>query len=122
MPRPVHFEVSADDPERAKEFYENTFGWKIDKWEGPVEYWLIMTGEEGDPGIDGGLMKREGPQAGTVNTVDVPNLDEYIMKVEAAGGKMVTPKTAVPGVGYMIYAVDTEGNTFGMMERDESAQ
>ena len=122
MPRPVHFEVPADDPERAKEFYERAFGWKIEKWEGPIEYWLIMTGEESEQGIDGGLMKREGPETGIVNTIDVPDLDEYISKVEASGGRIVVPKMAVPSVGWMAYAVDTEGNTFGMMERDESAR
>ena len=61
MPRVVHFELSADDPERAIKFYENAFGWKTEKWAGPMDYWLIMTGPEDEPGIDGGLSKREGP-------------------------------------------------------------
>jgi predicted enzyme related to lactoylglutathione lyase len=122
MPRVVHFEISADKPERAVRFYQEVFGWKITKWEGPVEYWLISTGNESEPGIDGGLSKRTEPQPSTVNTIDVPSLDEYIKKVEKNGGKITSPKHAVPGVGYMAYFEDSEGNTFGMMQRDESAK
>ncbi len=58
MPRPVHFEIHADDPERAAAFYRSVFDWEIEKWEGPREYWLVTTGPEGTPGINGGLMKR----------------------------------------------------------------
>jgi predicted enzyme related to lactoylglutathione lyase len=119
--RVVHFEIMADDVERAKKFYQDVFSWKIKKWEGPVDYWLITTGPPETPGIDGGLMKREGP-AGTVNTIEVLSLDDIMKKVASAGGKVVVPKNAVPGVGYMAYCVDTEGNTFGIMEPDESAQ
>lgn len=54
MPRVVHFEIDAKKPERAIEFYEKVFGWKIEKWKGPVDYWLIMTGKESESGIDGG--------------------------------------------------------------------
>lgn len=58
MPRVVHFEIDAEKPERAVKFYEKVFGWKIEKWKGPVDYWLITTGKEKEPGIDGGLAKR----------------------------------------------------------------
>ena len=123
MPRPVHFEFSADDPEKLAKFYEETLGWRAQKWDGPTDYWLFMTGEEGQPGIDGGLMKRdEHTPAGTVNTVDVPNLDEYIDKVVAAGGKVVAPRITVPGVGYMCSVMDPEGNVFGLMESDANAK
>ncbi len=120
--RVAHFEIPADDPERAKKFYQDVFGWKIEKWEGPTDYWLITTGPEGEPGIDGGLMKRENPQQGTVNTINVPSADEFVDKIVKAGGNVVVPKMTVPGVGYMAYCQDTEGNTFGIMEIDESAQ
>jgi predicted enzyme related to lactoylglutathione lyase len=122
MPRPVHFEISADDMERAKEFYEQVFGWRIEKWEGPIEYWNIMTGEESETGIDGGLMRREEQPPGTVNTIDVPNLDEYMAKAKDAGAEIVMDKMPVPGVGWMCYIKDTEDNVFGMMEMDESAK
>jgi predicted enzyme related to lactoylglutathione lyase len=123
MPRPVHFEFSADDPESLAKFYEDTLGWKAQKWDGPMEYWLFSTGEEGETGIDGGLMKRsEETPKGTVNTVDVPNIDEYMEKATAAGGKIVAPKMPVPGVGWMCYVMDPEGNVFGLMESDENAK
>ena len=123
MPRPVHFEISADDPEKTAEFYEKVLGWKVQKWDGPMDYWLFSTGEEGEAGIDGGLMKRdEQTPSGTVNTVDVPNLDEYTEKAVSAGGKVVAPRIAVPGVGYMAYVMDPEGNVFGLMESDENAK
>jgi predicted enzyme related to lactoylglutathione lyase len=122
MPRVVHFEIDAKKPDRAIKFYEKVFSWKIKKWEGPVEYYLITTGKESEPGIDGGLSRRTEPEPSTVNTIDVPSVDEFIKKVEASGGTIIRPKMAVPGVGYMAYFKDPEGNIFGMMENDESAK
>jgi hypothetical protein len=121
MPRVVHFEINADDAERAVKFYSQVFGWKIKKWEGPMDYWLVSTGE-GSPGIDGGLMKRMNPSATTVNTVDVPSVDEFLVKITKNGGQIVMPKRAVPGVGWMAYCQDTEGNVFGIMQEDSSAR
>ncbi len=121
MLRVTHFEISADDPERAIKFYADAFGWKIKKWEGPMDYWLITTGPEDQPGIDGGLMKREHPGASITNTIDVPSANEFISKITEAGGKIVAPKQSIPGVGYFAYCQDTEGNTFGIMEEDTSA-
>jgi hypothetical protein len=120
--RVAHFEIMVDDVERAKKFYQEVFAWKIEKWQGPIDYWMITTGPPETPGIDGGLMKREGPFAGTVNTIEVPSLDEIVKKITTAGGKVVVPKSAIPGVGYMAYCVDTEGNSFGIMEPDKSAK
>ncbi len=121
MLRVTHFEISVDDPERAIKFYTDAFGWKVKKWEGPMDYWLITTGPEDQPGIDGGLMKREHPGASTTNTIDVPSADEFISKITEAGGKIVAPKQSIPGIGYFAYCQDTEGNTFGIMEEDTSA-
>lgn len=122
MPRVVHFEIDAEKPERAIKFYEKVFGWKIEKWKGPIEYWLITTGKEDEPGIDGGLSRRTEAEPSIVNTVDVSSVDEYVKKVEGNGGSIVRPKMAVPGVGWMAYFKDPEGNLFGMMEEDSSAQ
>ena len=77
MPRVAHFEIHADQPERAIKFYTNVFDWTIEKWNGPQDYWLITTGEEDQPGINGGLMKRMDPQASTYNSIDVPSVDEF---------------------------------------------
>ncbi len=121
MARVVHFEVPADDPERSIKFYETVFGWTIEKWDGPIEYWLIMTGDEDKPGIDGGLARREDQEIGVENTIDVKNLDQTLADVKANGGTILRPRMAVPGVGWMAYIKDTEGNTFGLMESDENA-
>jgi predicted enzyme related to lactoylglutathione lyase len=113
--------VSADDPERAVKFYKDVFGWKITKWAGPQDYWLITTGPDGQMGINGGLFKRQGP-VGHVNTIDVPSVDEFAEKVKAAGGEQVVPKMTIPGVGYLAYCKDTEGGIFGIMQSDHSAK
>lgn len=119
MPRVIHFEIPADDPARAVEFFEKVFGWKIDKW-GSMDYWLAATGPDGQPGINGAIMTRE-VQKTTVNTIDVPSVDEFAKKIVDAGGKVIRPKTAIPGVGWFAYCLDTEGNVFGIMENDPKA-
>jgi uncharacterized protein len=120
MLRVTHFELPADDPDRAVAFYQKVFGWQITKWEGPIDYWLVMTGKD-EPGIDGAIMRRESV-TGTTNTIDVPSVDEFIQKVAAAGGKAVTQKMAIPGIGYFAYCMDTEGNLFGIMQEDPAAK
>jgi len=121
MPRVVHFELSAEDPERATRFYSEVFGWKINKWEGPEDYWLISTGDNGTLGIDGGMTRRQEQGGGTVNTVDVPDLDKYLRQIEANGGKVVAPRMTIPGVGYFASCQDTEGNAFGVLQGDANA-
>ena len=120
MPRVIHFEISADQPERVSKFYQDVFDWKIKKWEGPVDYWLITTGE-GQPGIDGAI-KRRVSDTGVVNTIEVPSIEAYFKKIIESGGKVVKPKLPIPGVGYHAYCQDTEGNIFGLMENDPSAR
>jgi predicted enzyme related to lactoylglutathione lyase len=129
MPRVIHFEIHAEQPERALQFYTSLFGWKFQKWEGPMPYWLITTGAPGSPGIDGGMILRQGPapaEKQAVNayvcTIDTPNLDTFTTQAEKLGGKIVVPKMPIPGVGWLAYATDTEGNIFGMMQNDPSAK
>jgi len=122
MYRIVHFDLQADDPERALAFYGDVFGWRSEKWDGaPVDYWLITTGPENEPGINGGLAPRRQGTPPTVNTVEVPSVDEFIGKIESAGGKALSAKMAIPGVGYMVHCLDTEGNAFGIFQNDPSA-
>ena len=121
MSRVVHFEIPADDPARAVKFYEAAFGWKIHKWDGPADYWLAMTGEEGQPGINGAITSRGEPTTVVVNTLDVASVDDAIARVSANGGSVLMPKMPVPGVGYLAYFRDTEGNAFGMMQNDPNA-
>ncbi|MFB0546565.1 MAG: VOC family protein [Anaerolineae bacterium] len=122
MPRVVHFEINVDHPERAIKFYTDVFGWKIQKWDGPQDYWLITTGEENEPGINGGLMKRMNPSATTINTIAVPSIDDFLAKISEHGGKIIGPKMAIPGIGYHAYCQDTEGNMFGIIQEDTSAK
>ena len=122
MKRVVHFEISADDPERAANFYRNVFEWEIAKWEGPIDYWLITTGDEKDPGINGGLKNRPDPSVHTIITIDVPSVDECIEKITSHGGTVVMPKTEIPGVGFHAYCQDTEGTVFGIIEGGPSDQ
>ncbi|HEY3298519.1 MAG TPA: VOC family protein [Armatimonadota bacterium] len=116
MPRVVHFEIGVDDPLRAIAFYQDVFGWKIQKWDGPMEYWLVMTGEKGEMGIDGGIVRRSNPVLQTVNTIDVSDIDQYLDKVVAHGGSIVMPKSEIPEIGLFAYCRDTEGNPFGVLQ------
>ena len=120
----VHFEIFASDVERARRFYERVFGWKFNKFEGgPIEYWLVTTGDDKDPGINGGMTRpREGQSPGTLNTVAVKSLDQTMRKVEQRGGKICVPKMAIPKVGWLAYAADPAGNVFGIIEPDTNAK
>jgi predicted enzyme related to lactoylglutathione lyase len=120
MARVVHFEIYADDPEAVRPFYQDVFGWNFRKYEGgPLEYWVITTGEEEDPGINGGLARpREGQSPGTINTIAVSSLDQSIKKIEDAGGKICVPKMQIPNIGWLAYAEDPVGNVFGVLESE----
>jgi predicted enzyme related to lactoylglutathione lyase len=122
MNRIVHFDIYADDPSRAVKFYGTVFGWKAEKWNGPVEYWMITTGPDNKPGINGGIGRRQDPGGHTMNTIGVPSVDAFVAKIEAAGGKLVAPKMAIPGVGWLAVCLDPEGNKFGLMEEDPKAK
>jgi uncharacterized protein len=125
MPRPVHFEVHATDPERAITFYATVFEWCFERW-GDHPYWLISTGQ--GPDIDGGLKPREGPPPeddapvnAFVVTLGVEDLDLTTRHVEQAGGTVVMPRSPIPGVGWLAYCKDTEGNVFGLLQSDSDA-
>jgi uncharacterized protein len=122
MARPVHFEIPAENPQRAIDFYSKVFSWKFSKWEGPMDYWLITTGPDTEPGINGGLMARRDPNQPCVNTIGVQNLDESLASALSSGGSIAVPKMPVPGVGWLAYCKDTEGHIFGMMQSDPSAK
>jgi uncharacterized protein len=133
MPTIVHFEIPADDIERAKKFYTELFGWKIEKLLGmdtgnsssssDIEYWMITTTDEkGNKALGGGMMKRKMPQQPNINYIGVESVDEYASKVEKIGGKVVLSKMAVPGMGYFAVCLDTENNAFAIWESSESAK
>ena len=127
MSRVIHFEVHAENPERAVKFYSALFGWEFTKFPGPEEYWLIKTGPDDQRGIDGGLIRRRGVIDGQaviayVCTIDVSSVDKYAEKISENGGSIVVPKMPIPHVGWLTYAKDTEGNIFGIMQSDAQAR
>ena len=136
MNRVIHFEIHSSNPEELAKFYTNVFGWEIKEWEMPGlklenRFWYILTApkESKDIGINGGLVVRKGekPKGGeTVNafvcTIDVPNVDEYIKKILDNGGTIALPKMAIPGMAWLAYLKDVEGNIFGIFESDPSAK
>lgn len=128
MNRVIHFEIHAKDQDKMQQFYSSVFGWKITDL-GPQmgNYRMIETGDNaiGDkwPGINGGMNPRQGasPVEGQavnayVCTIGVDVLDTYIQKVLSAGGTMATDKMEIPGVGWLAYCKDPDGNIFGMMQ------
>ena len=124
MARVGHFEIHADDPQRAINFYQNVFGWQFNKWDGPQEYWLIKTGESDQPGIDGGMgpPPTDGQAVNAyVCTVLSSGLDADVTQSLSNGGSIAVPKMAIPGMGWLAYVKDTEGNIFGVMQEDATA-
>jgi predicted enzyme related to lactoylglutathione lyase len=125
----VHFEIPADDLERAAQFYRALFGWEIRKWasDGGPEYWMVSTvptdgrGQPTRPGVNGGLMRRQDPGHPPVNYVSVERVDDYVKKATGLGAREVMPKTAVKGMGWFAWLTDTEGNVFGIWETDDQA-
>jgi uncharacterized protein len=123
MARVVHFEIYTEEPEAVRPFYEKVFGWKIEKWDGPIEYWVVTTGDEKELGINGGLLRpREGQSAGTLNTVAVQSLDKAIDDINREGGRICVPKMAIPRIGWLAYAEDPAGNVFGLLEPDSAVK
>ena len=122
MSRVIHFDLSADNPERAAKFYRSVFGWKVEKWKGPEDYWLLHTGTEKEPGVTGGVAGRIDPADTTAVVFDVAAVDMVAQRIVEVGGNIREEKKAIPGVGYLVRCKDTEGNTFGIMQLDENVK
>src|SRR4051794_30225963 len=123
MGRPIHFEIHADDPDRAQRFYTEVFGWNAQRFGGPVDYRLLTTGPDDQVGINGAILKRQGPAPETgaavnafVCTISVESIEETERAVPAAGGEQVLDRMDVPEVGQLAYFRDTEGNIFGALQ------
>ncbi len=115
MPKVIWFEIPVDDPERAIKFYEDVFGWKIEKWDGPFDYWLITTGPDDEPGINGAIMSKEMGEM-VRDTIGVDSYDDFAKKIVKEGGTKLTEKMEIPKMGIMGSFKDTEGNIFAIME------
>ncbi len=123
--RPIHFEIQADDAERAKKFYENALGWKIEKQKTlnvGMDYWMVMTGD--GPGINGGLYKRSDNPMRQLHsfdcTISVDDIDKVIEAIKANGGKIEPwegkEKWEMKGLGWFSRGYDPEGNVFGLLQ------
>ena len=128
MSRVIHFEVQASEPLALVDFYTALLGWSFSKWEG-AEYWLIETGSADQPGINGGLLPRPSDppldmQAvnAFVCTAEVASLDETLAKGAELGASAAYPKQPVPGVGWLAYIKDPDGNIVGLLQPDEGAK
>ena len=127
----VHFEIPADNPERAAKFYRELFGWTVNKYEGSVaggmEYWMVQTvptgpdGRPERPGVNGGLMRRMYPGQPPVNYISVESVDDFARRAERLGAKVLMEKTPVPGMGWFAQLNDPEGNLIAVWENDPNA-
>jgi predicted enzyme related to lactoylglutathione lyase len=127
----VHFEIPADQPERAAKFYRELFGWDIKKFEGSaaggIEYWMVRTVPTDDqgtplrPGVNGGLMRRMYQGQPPVNYIAVEDVDEFVKKAERLGAKVLMEKSPVPGMGWFAQLNDTEGNVLAVWQHDPHA-
>ena len=121
MGRVVHFELPADDPQRAVGFYRDVFGWQVEDWHGDVEYYLASTGPDGEPGINGAILRRQAPVTRSVTTIQVESLNDTLEKLKSAGGAVIDGNRAVTGIGWHAYCEDSEGNVIGVLQPDPQA-
>lgn len=125
MNKVMHFEIPADDLQRAKAFYGSALGWHLESMPmGDGEYTIVVTTPVDEQtqvpteagAINGGMFQRTAELTAPVITVDVPDIDAALQQVEAHGGSIVSPRTAIPGMGAFAYFTDTEGNVMGLWE------
>ncbi len=119
----AHFDIAADDVERARRFYESVFGWRFETW-GPPDFYMIHTGTPKDPGIHGSVSKRLHPVAGRGRvgfecTIAVDDLAAVKAAIVASGGKILLEDHEIVGVGTLVRFEDTEGNVACAMRYDE---
>jgi len=120
MPPVVHFEIPADIPERARYFYTKLFGWKIERMDGELDYYIVSA-KQGKNGIDGGLMKRKHPQQPFTNYILVEDIEDTLEKVKRFGGTVVLEKMPISGMGWIAAFKDTENNLLGLWQEDNTA-
>ena len=128
MPRVNHFDIPADVPDRAINFYREVFGWQFEVgWEyetpyGREKYWRVITGDGSSAGINGGLTRREYPGQSISVGIEVPAVDPCTDLVEKWGGKVLVSRVGIPGVAWFAVCQDSEGNTFAIFQPDMAAR
>ena len=125
--KPTYFDLTVRDVAQAKAFFEQVLGWRFAKFDMPYAYYRIQAGPESEAGIDGGIgAVKDAPSSEgkpmTQVTVPVPDLDDVIARVLAAGGQLVEPRMPIPGVGWYATCAEPGGLKFGLIQADEGAR
>lgn len=125
--KPTYFDLTVNNVNQAREFFERVLGWRFERFPMPYEYYRIQAGPEREPGIDGGIGEvKDAPITGgrpmTQLTVPVPNLDEYLAKVVAAGGRVVESKMPILTIGWYATCEEPGGLRFGLIQADAEAR
>ena len=120
-----HFTINADDVARARKFYAQVFGWKFEPW-GPPDYFSITTGNKENPGISGALHERREIVPGKKShgfecSISVADIDATVLAIKTCGGKIVLPRSRVPGIGTFVMFEDTEANIVTAIEYETPA-
>ena len=122
MDKVVHFEIPFDDKQRAMNFYTSAFGWQLTDMP-DMNYVMARSVDVDDKhmpkeagAINGGIFPRPKEAPHPTIYLGVASVNATIKKVEAAGGKVVTPHTPIPGMGAYARVADTEGNVIGLFE------
>jgi predicted enzyme related to lactoylglutathione lyase len=122
MSRAVHFEIHASDPEQAAAFYRAVLGWTIERW-GDQDYWMIKTGPDDEPGLNGGMLPRRGPAPepgapvnGFAITHGVADVDATLKTALDNGATIALDKERMEGIGILAYVLDPDGNLFGILQ------
>jgi uncharacterized protein len=121
--KPVYFDLTVKNAKEARQFFEEVFGWKFEKFPMPYEYYRIQAGPTNEPGIDGGIGEiKDAPLSGgkplTQVTIGVPNIDEFIDRVKRNGGSIIEPKLVIPGIGLYATCAEPGGLKFGLIQSD----
>jgi len=116
MPKVVFFEICVEDLEAAADFYSRVFGWEIYEDETDPDSWNITSSDDDDYGLPGALTARVDEWSSTVNTIEVPSLEQCAQEITKAGGEVLGPPTEIEGVGSLQYCQDHEGNVFAVLE------
>ncbi|MEM9683725.1 MAG: VOC family protein [Pseudomonadota bacterium] len=109
----VHFEIHGDDSVGITEFYSSVFEWTVNA-DNPMKYGLVDTDAEGH-GIGGGICASDMAPAVMIY-IQVDDPQNYLDKVEEAGGQTVVPVTEIPGAVTMAIFEDPAGNRIGLVK------
>ncbi len=122
MNKVVHFELPADDTDRARTFYQEAFGWRMQSMPG-MGYTLVSTTPTDDTGrptevggINGGMLARQDPITAPIITIEVDDIDAALNRIEQLGGKTALGRQAVGDMGFSGYFTDPEGNVVGLWQ------